>query len=126
MCGICGMVGRPERDALGRMASAMVHRGPDDDGFYLDEVAGLGFRRLSIIDVAGGHQPLTNESGRLQLVFNGEIYNHQELREKLEARGHRFRTHSDGEVILHLYEEKGARLVEELNGIFAFALWNRD
>jgi asparagine synthase (glutamine-hydrolysing) len=102
----------------------MVHRGPDDDGFYLDEVAGLGFRRLSIIDVAGGHQPLTNEDGSIHLVFNGEIYNHQELRARLERAGHRFRTHSDGEVILHLYEEQGAALVDDLNGIFAFALWN--
>jgi asparagine synthase (glutamine-hydrolysing) len=124
MCGICGIVGRPERDALGRMAAAMVHRGPDDDGFYLDDVAGLGFRRLSIIDVTGGHQPLTNEDGSLQLVFNGEIYNHQELRARLERHGHRFRTHSDGEVILHLYEDKGPSLVDDLNGIFAFALWN--
>ncbi|MGE3176938.1 MAG: asparagine synthase (glutamine-hydrolyzing) [Vicinamibacterales bacterium] len=124
MCGICGMVGRPDRDALGRMASAMVHRGPDDDGFFVDEAAGLGFRRLSIIDVAGGHQPLTNEDGSLHLVFNGEIYNHRELRARLEASGHRPRTHSDGEVILHLYEEKGADLVDDLNGIFAFALWN--
>lgn len=125
MCGICGMVGSPDRDVLGRMAAAMVHRGPDDDGFYVDEVAGLGFRRLSIIDVAGGHQPLVNEDASLQLVFNGEIYNHQELRTQLLQRGHQFRTQSDGEVILHLYEESGTGLVERLNGIFAFALWNR-
>lgn len=124
MCGICGMLGRPEREALGRMAAAMVHRGPDDDGFFLDETAGLGFRRLSIIDVAGGHQPLTNEDASLHLVFNGEIYNHRELRAGLEARGHRFRTHSDGEVILHLYEEVGAAFPERLNGIFACAVWN--
>lgn len=126
MCGICGMVGRPDREALGRMAAAMVHRGPDDDGFYLDDEAGLGFRRLSIIDVEGGHQPLANEDSSLHLVFNGEIYNHGELRARLEDRGHRFATHSDGEVILHLYEEEGASSVERLNGIFAFALWNRD
>lgn len=124
MCGICGMVGQPDRAALGRMATAMVHRGPDDDGFYVDHVAGLGFRRLSIIDVAGGHQPLTNEDQSLHLVFNGEIYNHRELRRGLQERGHQFRTNSDGEVILHLYEEKGAVLVNDLNGIFAFALWN--
>lgn len=124
MCGICGMVGRPERDALGRMAAAMEHRGPDDDGFFVDDTAGLGFRRLSIIDVAGGHQPLTNEDASLHLVFNGEIYNHRELRDGLEARGHRFRTHSDGEVILHLYEEVGAAFPERLNGIFACAVWN--
>lgn len=124
MCGICGMVGQPDRAALGKMAAAMWHRGPDDDGFYLDQSAGLGFRRLSIIDVAGGHQPLTNEDESLHLVFNGEIYNHVELRRGLQARGHQFRTSSDGEVILHLYEEKGVSLVNELNGIFAFALWN--
>ena len=124
MCGICGIVGRPERRALGRMAAAMTHRGPDDDGFYLDAVAGLGFRRLAIIDVSGGQQPLTNEDASLHLVFNGEIYNHRELRAGLEARGHRFRTHSDGEVLLHLYEEHGAAFVSKLNGMFAFALWN--
>jgi asparagine synthase (glutamine-hydrolysing) len=124
MCGICGMVGRPERSALGRMAVAMEHRGPDDDGFFMDSHAGLGFRRLSIIDVAGGHQPLTNEDQSLYLVFNGEIYNHARLRFGLEQRGHKFRTHSDGEVILHLYEEKGPSMVSDLNGIFAFALWN--
>jgi len=124
MCGICGMVGRPERNALGRMAVAMEHRGPDDDGFLMDGSAGLGFRRLSIIDVAGGRQPLTNEDRSLHLVFNGEIYNHARLRLGLEQRGHRFRTQSDGEVILHLYEEKGPSLVADLNGIFAFALWN--
>ena len=124
MCGICGMVGRPDRRALRRMASAMVHRGPDDEGFFVDDRAGLGFRRLSIIDVAGGHQPLVNEDGTIHVVFNGEIYNHVELRERLERQGHRFRTKSDGEVLLHLFEEQGPALVEELNGIFAFALWN--
>ncbi len=102
----------------------MVHRGPDDDGFFVDDRAALGFRRLAIIDVAGGHQPLTNETEDLRLVFNGEIYNHLELRQRLESAGHVFRTRSDGEVILHLYEEKGAALVDDLNGIFAFALWN--
>lgn len=106
------------------MAAAMVHRGPDDDGFHVDAHVALGFRRLSIIDVAGGHQPLTNEDGTLRLVFNGEIYNHHELRAELEARGHRFRTKSDGEVILHLYEEQGTKFVDRLNGIFAFGLWD--
>lgn len=124
MCGICGMVGQPDREVINRMAAAMVHRGPDDDGYYLDDRVGLGFRRLSIIDLAGGHQPLTNEDGTLHLVFNGEIYNHHELRSQLEERGHRFRTASDGEVILHLYEEHGVAVPERLNGIFAFALWD--
>src|SRR5262245_59962892 len=124
MCGISGMFGRPDRATVGRMAQAMVHRGPDDDGFYLDDHVALGFRRLAIIDVAGGHQPLTNEDRSLMLVFNGEIYNHAPLRRRLESRGHAFRTGSDGEVILHLYEEEGAEFVNTLNGIFAFALWD--
>lgn len=124
MCGINGMFGRPDRQVVGRMAAAMVHRGPDEDGFYVDHHVALGFRRLSIIDVAGGHQPLTNEDHSLRLVFNGEIYNHAGLRRRLESRGHRFNTHSDGEVILHLYEEDGPDFVNKLNGIFAFALWD--
>ncbi|MGE0039829.1 MAG: asparagine synthase (glutamine-hydrolyzing) [Vicinamibacterales bacterium] len=125
MCGISGMFGHPDTQAVRRMAAAMAHRGPDDDGFYADDDVVLGFRRLAIIDVAGGHQPLANEDGTLRLVFNGEIYNHLELRDQLEARGHRFATHSDGEVILHLYEEQGIDFVNDLNGIFAFALWDR-
>ena len=107
------------------MANAMVHRGPDDENYYEDEHAVLGFRRLAIIDVAGGRQPLSNEDGAIQVVFNGEIYNHQELRERLEAHGHTLKTGSDGEVLSHLYEEHGDALVEHLNGIFAFALWDR-
>lgn len=125
MCGIAGILGGPSRAAVELMAAAMVHRGPDDDGFYVDDRVALGFRRLSIIDVAGGHQPLTNEDQTLFLVMNGEIYNHLELRAGLEDRGHRFRTKSDGEVLLHLYEEQGPSFVEQLNGIFACALWDR-
>jgi asparagine synthase (glutamine-hydrolysing) len=125
MCGICGMVGQPDLGIVERMATAMVHRGPDDDGFYSDERAVLGFRRLSIIDVAGGHQPLSNEDGNIRVVFNGEIYNYQELRNRLEQSGHQLRTQSDGEVLSHLYEEFGDDLVTHLNGIFAFALWDR-
>ncbi|MDP1569134.1 MAG: asparagine synthase (glutamine-hydrolyzing) [Vicinamibacterales bacterium] len=124
MCGIAGMFGRPDQGTVRRMASAMVHRGPDDEGFHVDDDVALGFRRLSIIDVAGGRQPLTNEDGSVWLVFNGEIYNHLELRAGLEARGHQCRTHSDGEVLLHLYEERGVDFVDALNGIFACALWD--
>jgi asparagine synthase (glutamine-hydrolysing) len=125
MCGICGILGEPDRDAVTRMARAMVHRGPDDEGFYLDERVALGFRRLAIIDVAGGMQPLSNEDGSIRVVFNGEIYNHRDLRQLLEKKGHILRTGSDGEVLSHLYEEFGASLVERLNGIFAFAIWDK-
>src|SRR5437773_5959746 len=130
MCGICGLVGpgRVDRDALARMTSVLHHRGPDDEGFFVheyDDVAvGLGFRRLSIIDLDTGNQPIGNEDGSLQVVFNGEIYNFRELRRELEALGHRFATKADTEVIVHLYEEHGARCVERLNGMFAFALWD--
>jgi len=102
----------------------MVHRGPDDESFYADAGAVLGFRRLSIIDVAGGRQPLSNEDASIQVVFNGEIYNHLALRQGLEQRGHRLATGSDGEVIAHLYEEVGDDVVDHLNGIFAFAVWD--
>jgi asparagine synthase (glutamine-hydrolysing) len=124
MCGICGIVGEPDAGAVRRMAHAMVHRGPDDEAFYEDGGAVLGFRRLSIIDVAGGRQPLSNEDGSVRVVFNGEIYNHRELRADLERRGHSLRTGSDGEVIAHLYEELGDDLVDRLNGIFALAIWD--
>jgi asparagine synthase (glutamine-hydrolysing) len=126
MCGICGIVNKPDEQAVRRMAAAMIHRGPDDDGFYSDERAALGFRRLAIIDVAGGNQPLSNENGSIRVVFNGEIYNHKELRKDLEARGHQMHSHSDGEVLAHLYEEYGSALPEKLNGIFAFAIWDRN
>jgi asparagine synthase (glutamine-hydrolysing) len=124
MCGICGIVGEPDAGAVRRMARAMVHRGPDDENFYEDGGAVLGFRRLSIIDVAGGRQPLANEDGSVRVVFNGEIYNHRELRADLERRGHFLLTGSDGEVISHLYEEYGDDLVDHLNGIFALAIWD--
>jgi asparagine synthase (glutamine-hydrolysing) len=131
MCGICGIVGREpiDRDALVRMAAALRHRGPDDEGFHVEERAdgvaiGLGFRRLSIIDLVSGNQPIANEDGSVQLVFNGEIYNYRELRSDLQSRGHRFSTDSDTEVIVHLYEELGPHCVERLNGMFAIALWD--
>jgi asparagine synthase (glutamine-hydrolysing) len=106
------------------MRDAIVHRGPDDSGLFVDGNVGLGHRRLSIVDVAAGHQPMTNEDGSLHLVYNGEIYNHADYRPMLEARGHRYKTHCDTETILHLYEEYGARCVEYFRGMFAFAIWD--
>jgi asparagine synthase (glutamine-hydrolysing) len=106
------------------MTTALSHRGPDDAGFHEAPGISLGVRRLSIIDVPGGHQPLANEDGSVTVVFNGEIYNHQELRSRLEARGHRFATRTDTEVLVHLYEEYGDALVHLLQGMFAFALWD--
>ena len=131
MCGIAGILefgpdARASAAALREMCSVITHRGPDDDGFYTDGAAGIGMRRLSIVDVAGGHQPISNEDGTLWLVFNGEIYNHIALREQLMARGHRYVTHSDTETVVHLYEEYGAECVQHLRGMFAFAIWNRD
>ncbi|HET7037832.1 MAG TPA: asparagine synthase (glutamine-hydrolyzing) [Thermomicrobiaceae bacterium] len=129
MCGICGIYdyrdGQPaEPFTLRRMADAMRHRGPDDDGAFVDGGLGLGFRRLSIIDLAGGHQPMFNEDDSVVLVFNGEIYNYRELRDELLARGHAFQSNSDTEVIVHLYEEVGEACVERLRGMFGFALWD--
>jgi len=131
MCGIAGILefGRDMRAsaaALREMCSVISHRGPDDDGFYTDGAAGIGMRRLSIVDVAGGHQPISNEDGTLWIVFNGEIYNHLALREPLIARGHHYNTHSDTETVIHLYEEYGADCVQHLRGMFAFAIWNRN
>ncbi len=128
MCGIAGIVafdGQQISTAeLKAMTDRMVQRGPDDDGFFTAGSVGLGIRRLSIIDVEGGHQPLSNEVGDLHLVLNGEIYNHVELRQQLVARGHVFQTVSDAEVVLHLYEEQGIDALAELNGMFAFALYD--
>jgi asparagine synthase (glutamine-hydrolysing) len=107
------------------MGQAIAHRGPDGEGFWREPGVGLVHRRLSIIDLAGGAQPQGNEDGSIQVVFNGEIYNFQHLRQRLEARGHTFRTSSDTEVLVHLYEEEGERLVEQLRGMFTFALWDR-
>jgi asparagine synthase (glutamine-hydrolysing) len=107
-----------------RMRDVLVHRGPDDGGLFIGEGVGLGHRRLSIVDVAAGHQPMTNEDGTLHIVYNGEIYNHADFRAGLEARGHTYRTHCDTETILHLYEEEGPRAVEHLRGMFAFAIWD--
>ena len=130
MCGIAGIYRfdkRPISESdIRKMTNSMVHRGPDDDGIFVEGSLGIGMRRLSIIDVDGGHQPLSNEKGNLHLVMNGEIYNYLELRQELTARGHCFSTGSDAEVILHLYEEKGVKAVDDLNGMFAFALYDSD
>ncbi len=129
MCGILGFINldrnyRADERIARRMAGAIIHRGPDDEGFYFKDNVALGMRRLSIIDLATGHQPISNEDGSVRVVFNGEIYNFLELRERLVARGHQFRTHSDTEVIVHLYEDHGDDLVDHLNGMFAFTLWD--
>jgi asparagine synthase (glutamine-hydrolysing) len=108
------------------MADTIAHRGPDDDGYYVSGPIGLGFRRLSIIDLQSGHQPVGNEDGRVQIIFNGEIYNYQELRAFLLSKGHVFKTQSDTEVIVHLYEELGPQCLEKLRGMFAFAIWDEN
>ncbi len=131
MCGINGIAfsSRSKRQinesALRAMRDVIFHRGPDDGGIFVDESVGLGHRRLSIVDVTRGHQPMFNEDGSLVITYNGEVYNHADYREELEAKGHVYQTHCDTETILHLYEEYGARCVEKLRGMFAFAIWNR-
>jgi len=131
MCGINGIAlssrsdSRLDQELIMRMRDCLVHRGPDDSGLFLNRNVGLGHRRLSIVDVASGHQPMTNEDGSLHIVYNGEIYNHSDFRPELEAAGHVYRTHCDTETILHLYEEDGHRCVEKLRGMFAFAIWDQ-
>jgi asparagine synthase (glutamine-hydrolysing) len=130
MCGIVGLVGReaswtPEQRRLRAMMEAVAHRGPDDEGTWLQGPVALGHKRLSIIDLTTGHQPMSNEDGSVWIVFNGEIYNYLELRRDL-LRAHQFRTQSDTEVILHLYEELGERCLERLNGMFAFFVWDEE
>lgn len=131
MCGIAG-IWDPTRDAstlrslLSHMTDVMVHRGPNDEGFYTEDGIGLGMRRLSVIDVDGGHQPISNEDGQIQVILNGEIYNYLELRKGLIQRGHKFQSQSDTEVIAHLYEEKGIDALEVLRGMFGLAIWDRN
>jgi asparagine synthase (glutamine-hydrolysing) len=129
MCGIAGIVGKEQafvvaRSAVRRMCDTIIHRGPDDEGLYVQGHVGLGMRRLSIIDLSTGHQPIHNEDQTIWIVFNGEIYNFLELRSELERRGHRFYTNTDTEVIVHLYEEFGNACVQKLRGMFAFAIWD--
>ncbi len=128
MCGIAGIVGGTpgsvDTQTIHRMCQAIVHRGPDDEGIFVKDGVGLGMRRLSVIDLSGGHQPVFNEDRTVWLVYNGEIYNFLELRKELEKRGHRFYTNSDTEVIVHLYEDLGADCVKKLRGMFALALYD--
>ncbi|MFO0706485.1 MAG: asparagine synthase (glutamine-hydrolyzing) [Nitrospira sp.] len=129
MCGIVGLYHWTDNPELSRghvraMCQAIVHRGPDDEGVFVDRSVGLGMRRLSIIDVGGGHQPIESEDGQVTVVFNGEIYNFATLRADLERRGHRFKTKTDTEVIVHAYEEDGPDCVKHFNGMFAFAVWD--
>lgn len=131
MCGINGIAfsqrsgRRVDSSVLIRMRDIITHRGPDDEGIFIDGAVGLGHRRLSIVDVLSGHQPMTNEDGTLHITYNGEIYNHADFREGLEARGHVYQTHCDTETILHLYEEHGIACVDHLRGMFAFAIWDQ-
>ncbi len=129
MCGICGIYnaqsGEPvSAELLAHMTNAISHRGPDDSGSYLDGPLGLGFARLSIIDLSGGHQPMSNEMGDIWLVFNGEIWNYKQLRKELLEKGHQFRTNSDTETIVHAYEEYGVDCIARLHGMFSFAIWD--
>lgn len=127
MCGICGTYGSCESPLIRNMCEIMGHRGPDDEGVYLDRAAGiaLGVKRLSIIDLETGHQPIHNEDETIRLVLNGEIYNYMTLRDALQRKGHSFYTKSDTETVVHLYEDLGERCLHELNGMFAFALWDK-
>src|SRR3954454_23960064 len=131
MCGICGQYNfatseTVSPDVISRMAYAIRHRGPDDDGFYVSGNIGLGFRRLSIIDLGLGHQPMADSEEKIWLVFNGEIYNFKELRAELETLGHRFRTNSDTEVIIYAYKQWGEDLLLKLNGMFGLAVWDSE
>lgn len=129
MCGLVGFVHQKEKEEAQKivhsMADCIIHRGPDDEGYYVDGAVALGFRRLSIIDLRSGRQPMSNEDDSLVLVFNGEIYNFMDLREKLEKKGHIFKTKADSEVLLHGYEEYGKKLPEKLRGMYAFVIWDK-
>ena len=126
MCGICGFTGKKNTDLLHKMTDEVCHRGPDDSGYYEDGKVNLGMRRLAILDIETGKQPVFNEDKSLVTVFNGEIYNFASLRKELEDQSHSFYTdHSDTENIVHLYEEYGEDFVHKLNGMFAIAIWDK-
>ncbi|MEW6052145.1 MAG: asparagine synthase (glutamine-hydrolyzing) [Candidatus Zixiibacteriota bacterium] len=129
MCGICGVLNfqrsQPvDQTVVRKMTGVMTHRGPDDDGYYFDGPLGFGFRRLSIVDLAGGHQPMSNETGDVWIIFNGEIYNHADIRKDLIAQGHQYRTKADTETIIHLYEQEGVAGFSRMNGMFGLAIWD--
>src|SRR5262245_15385978 len=129
MCGMCGQCNfasdEPvESDTIRRMADSIAHRGPDDEGYFVSGSLGLGFRRLSIIDLAGGHQPMSDAEKTVWVVFNGEIYNFKELRHELQSKGYQFKTNCDTEVIVHGYKEWGTRVFDRLNGMFGLAIWD--
>src|SRR5277367_6654062 len=127
MCGIAGFLlrnGEAQAANVRAMTDVIRHRGPDDEGIYTDGQCGIGMRRLSIIDLSTGHQPISNEDGSVWVVFNGEIYDYQALSESLISQGHRFRTHSDTETLVHLYEQEGIEGLHRLRGMFAFCIWD--
>src|ERR1700722_18561884 len=127
MCGIAGKLLRHESADLAGvrlMWDPIRHRGPDDEGYHGEGSCGIGMRRLSIIDLSTGHQPISNEDGSVWVVFNGEIYNYQQLRQNLIAQGHVFRTNSDTETLIHLYEQEGVNGIRKLRGMFAYAIWD--
>src|SRR3989344_4823168 len=129
MCGIAGILGQKTADKeviIGDMVSAIVHRGPDDNGFYVDNHVGLGMRRLSIIDLSTGKQPIFSADNKQLIFFNGEIYNYKELRQELVEKGVTFKTHTDTEVILHMYEAHGEKMLCKLRGMFTFCIYNTE
>ena len=126
MCGFCGYINKKEKDSIKKMNDAIIHRGPDDESYYKDDFIAMGFRRLSIIDLKGGRQPMTNEDDSMIITFNGEIYNFKEIKEDLIKKGHTFKTNADTEVILHGYEEYKEKILDKLRGMFAFAIWDKN
>ena len=125
MCGFCGYINRKEKTHIKKMNDMIAHRGPDDESYYTDDLIAMGFRRLSIIDLKGGRQPISNENNTMYITFNGEIYNYKEIKKDLINKGHIFKTNTDTEVILHGYEEYKEKILDKLRGMFAFVIWNK-